>query len=608
MFACFKIDAWRRRPMACLPPLSVACFCLFVPFTAPAGLVQTSDNQTYEGNVRLGENGHLIIQSANGSRQVALEKVRLARLGLAPVEADAVPKGWSVEAIGGVQGNAREKDGRFALRVSGGSLKDPKQQAALFAHRPLRADGEVAARLESLTATNPCLAGVMMRDNLEPVGGFALLAVSQDRHLRFESREAGWRALQKQDLGAVALPVWLKLARQEKEKTVTAFRSADGKRWEKVGQNRLGCQVEAFPEGSDNWRPRVLTGLALTGPGTGAVASVRFDHLALTARGLLGEYFADDQFQTLRFARPDRQVEFHWGLNPPVPDLEGKPFSVRWTGQLEPKYSENYRFYFDADDAAQLWVNGQEMLRASMDVKSYVGKELPLQAGQKYALKCEFKNSEGMASVKLGWSSRSQAREVIPAGALAYTFDTNSPDEDGAAATTNAFAAKGIWLRNGSFIAGEIRAADDTAMQVVFAGQKEFAILTAKIARVIFRKPRRPVPFEAAKDQSGVFLKNGDFFEGEFKALKGRALSVSSVLFGQRTFRLDNPEAVALVLHTYAPEPAPFEVRLLDGSVLRARRVQSAPEGALIEDTALGAVTIPEKDLLEIRGKGEGRM
>src|SRR5206468_8239683 len=138
-----------------------------------------------------------------------------------------------------------------------------------------------------------------------------------------------------------------------------------------------------------------------------------------------------------------------------------------------------------------------------------------------------------------------------------------SPDEDADGATTNALPARGILLRNGSFLAGDVQSADDTVTAVSFAGRPDYPIPNTKIARVVFSPSRRAPAFDQPGNHAGVFLKNGDFFEGDFQSVTGRTLVVSSVLLGRRKFNLDHAGVVALVLNSVARQPALFEVKLL---------------------------------------------
>ena len=48
-----------------------------------------------------------------------------------------------------------------------------------------------------------------------------------------------------------------------------------------------------------------------------------------------------------------------WGAGTPDPSIQPDTFSARWTGQVQPQYSETYTFTVTADDGCALWINGQ---------------------------------------------------------------------------------------------------------------------------------------------------------------------------------------------------------------------------------------------------------
>lgn len=569
---------------------------------AQAGTVETRDGHVYEGQVRLADAGQLIVQQTNGtSQEVPLAQVQRARLKPAPTEVEGLSRGWRVENLCRVQAHSIEQEGVFTLRVTGGAVTDPQQQAVHFVHRIVRGDAEMVAKAQTVSGPANSLAGVMLRENLEPQGGFVLLAVSPDHQLRLEWREYGWHAVHHYDLGNVALPLWLKLEREEKTKNVTASRSDDGTNWQEVGHCSLGCKTEPFPEGSDTWRPKLHAGLGIISPGSNAVATALLAQVSVTARGLLGEYFADSRFHDFRFSRPDDKLEFYWGDRSPAPDIPQDHFAVRWTGQLEAPLSENYRFDLEADNDAWLWIGdaAEPILSSKREDKD---KEWPLQAGRKYNLKIEFKEGVGAASLRLSWTSPRLGRQLIPASQLSYTFHASSPDEERElpALRNQVCLAQGIWLRHGSLLAGRVEAADEHTAWLPFAGQDKFALPKTRIARIVLQKPRRPMPVSTADPRVGLLLKNGDFLEGEFRSLRGGSVTVQSVLFGQRKFWIENGEVVALLLQPCALTPAPFEVRLVDGSVLRADRLRPAGQTVRVEDTTLGELVIPESELLEI--------
>ncbi len=585
-------------------------FLLLAPL-AHSGLLETLDNQKLDGNIALTGDGDISITTTNGQqKKIPLDKIRLARFAQV-TETSKLPTGWKADCVGEAHGTCVEKNNSFSMQCSAGEtpLRDPRDQNVFFVYHILRGNGEIVARLENCTGSADGVAGVLFRETLAPNAGFALLGVTPDKKLQFQVRESGYVTSRRQEHGTVTFPIWLRLVRHEK--LVGAYRSSDGKTWQRIEQANMSSPGEPFPDGSNAWQSKLLAGLAVAGLSTNKInCSAGIDNVALTGRGLLATYYADDQFQNMRFSRLESKMNYWWGANSPWHEISAGRFSVRWLGELQPKQAGNYRFVLDTASSARLWFNGKELTgtpgKPGNSVKTT--EEVPLAAGQKYPLKVEFKVSEGSAHMIFKWARGNSKGEDIDGTQFYYTYDAKSPDEYGEISRPNPFANKGIWLCNGSYLAGEIRAADDGMTRVNFSGTNELLILNSKIARVIFQRPGRPLPFELAADRTGLFLKNGDFFEGDFRSIKDRSLVVSSVLFGRRTFRTDNSDAAALVLNDFAPAPARYEIRLLDGSTLRSNAARSQGNAIVVTETMLGEMRLPAKDLVEIRRAPEAPM
>ena len=94
-------------------------------------------------------------------------------------------------------------------------------------------------------------------------------------------------------------------------------------------------------------------------------------------------------------------------------------YSVKWTGQVEPRDSENYTFYTRSDDGVRLRINGELLID---DWNGHPVKEnsapIALKGGQKYSLELEYFQSIAGAEVSLLWSSPSQSKEIIPQNQL----------------------------------------------------------------------------------------------------------------------------------------------------------------------------------------------
>jgi hypothetical protein len=141
-----------------------------------------------------------------------------------------------------------------------------------------------------------------------------------------------------------------------------------------------------------------------------------------TGDGLTGSYFDNKDFTGTTFNRVDPKVDFNWGYGSPDARIAPDTFSVRWTGQVQPRFSEEYSFYTTADDGVRLSVNGQQIINNFIDQPptTTTGK-ITLQAGQKYDITMEYFETGLLALAQLGWSSASQPREVVPTSQLYST-------------------------------------------------------------------------------------------------------------------------------------------------------------------------------------------
>jgi hypothetical protein len=102
----------------------------------------------------------------------------------------------------------------------------------------------------------------------------------------------------------------------------------------------------------------------------------------------------------------------------PAPEIKDE-FSVRWTGSIEPRHSEEYTFATLSNDGVRLWVDGKLVIDdwTTHSAKEGQGK-VKLAAGRRHDLKLEYFQSGGSAVMKLFWQSASQAKEIVPQSAL----------------------------------------------------------------------------------------------------------------------------------------------------------------------------------------------
>ena len=155
--------------------------------------------------------------------------------------------------------------------------------------------------------------------------------------------------------------------------------------------------------------------------------------------GLTGQYFNTSSSTyspnqtniysgSVQMTRTDATVDFAnavngWGVTGgPVgmsPASANTAFSVRWTGQILPQYSETYTFDFRSDDGAKVWVNGVLLIDkwVSQGATDWVNT-ISLQANVLYDIQIDYYNGSGNAEAHLYWWSPSQAKQIIPQSRL----------------------------------------------------------------------------------------------------------------------------------------------------------------------------------------------
>jgi len=167
---------------------------------------------------------------------------------------------------------------------------------------------------------------------------------------------------------------------------------------------------------SQDFRPKGRAGflLALL---CAAVACGSQAARAQNGTGLTGKYYDYSNFTTLKTTRPDALINFNWGAGVPggTAITDGEYFSVAWSGQIEPQFSELYTFHVTADDGARLWVDDQCIAaRTFFQGTGEMRGQIKLKGGHRVNIRLEYLELTGNSSVKLEWASPSQPRQVVP--------------------------------------------------------------------------------------------------------------------------------------------------------------------------------------------------
>jgi uncharacterized protein (DUF1800 family) len=158
-------------------------------------------------------------------------------------------------------------------------------------------------------------------------------------------------------------------------------------------------------------------------------AVVIYPSTTASGTGLLGQYFTNSSTTytnglnfnptNLFLTRIDPTIDFVWGGTNPPPNLSNGLYTVRWTGQIQPQFSEQYVFDVRSDDGCRLWINDQLIIdKWRAQGTTDWTNAITLQAGVRYDFKLDYLQAGGSAEAHLYWYSPSQSKEVVPNSSL----------------------------------------------------------------------------------------------------------------------------------------------------------------------------------------------
>lgn len=137
--------------------------------------------------------------------------------------------------------------------------------------------------------------------------------------------------------------------------------------------------------------------------------------LAGKGTGLMGTYFSRPGFKGKSVYRIDEVVDFHWGMERPMFDVNRDYFSIRWTGEVEAPVTGAYTFHIDANDGGVLTVGeGLKIGQFDEQVGYVTNGKMKLEGGKRYPLTLDFHDNYGSAHARLEWSGPGIPKSVIP--------------------------------------------------------------------------------------------------------------------------------------------------------------------------------------------------
>jgi beta-glucosidase len=160
--------------------------------------------------------------------------------------------------------------------------------------------------------------------------------------------------------------------------------------------------------------------------------------------GLTGAYYDNPDFRGApRLVRTDRTIDFDWDEVAPAPELEHKPWSVRWTGMLQQPGPGDYVlaarvercFDCKGHDPVRLWVDDRLVLDDPGD-GAHAQAKLHFDDARPHRIRFELVHAGQDQGVRLQWSAPAEAQLAEAAAAarqadVVVAFVGLSPDVEG---------------------------------------------------------------------------------------------------------------------------------------------------------------------------------
>ncbi|HOX28576.1 MAG TPA: glycoside hydrolase family 3 C-terminal domain-containing protein, partial [bacterium] len=107
--------------------------------------------------------------------------------------------------------------------------------------------------------------------------------------------------------------------------------------------------------------------------------------------------------------RLEKQIDYFWDQNAPIPGTGFNSFSVRWSGEIVAPKDGNYKLVLVNDSMAKLFVNGKLKINNwTYEIVKGKTASLDMKAGERYKIRLEYQAGfGGRGTVKLGWISPS---------------------------------------------------------------------------------------------------------------------------------------------------------------------------------------------------------
>jgi uncharacterized repeat protein (TIGR03806 family) len=217
-----------------------------------------------DGKTRMPPLGHNIVDAPAAA---AIEQW----ISQMPESARSLPQGWLADDVGSGMGDESFSAGTFKITGAGNDIWE-NADAFHFVHQPLQGDGQITARVVSITGGQDwAKIGVMIRDGLEADARHASMFVTPTQGTAFQRRTGAGQASQHAAGPERSAPQWVRLVRKGNE--LTALVSDDGAAWSTVGSVNIDLPADA------------QIGLAVCSHDPRATCTAAFDHVSVEQSG-----------------------------------------------------------------------------------------------------------------------------------------------------------------------------------------------------------------------------------------------------------------------------------------------------------------------------------
>lgn len=312
--------------------------------------------------------------------------------------------------------------------------------------------------------------------------------------------------------------------------------------------------------------------------------------------GLRGHYYGTAELNGKMIERVDSQINFRWGTAAPMSGIPADRFSVRWEGEIETLDEGNYTFHLRSDDGSRLFVDGRSVIdRWRPQAESEHSGMIELEARRRYPIRLDYFDGQVLAVVALSWTPPGGTKQLIGKDRFHQGFGRESQ--------TSA-PGTGIYLKGGSFLAGEISEVDDKLVKIICFNGNELRVPRKNVGGLQFSPINSFHYKELSELGPGCMLRGGDYFESSLVSFDPNSLRMRSRLLGKKDFR--SGQVKFIKLRDFNNNHANFELHTKSGSRIRADWLMFDGKRSLVKDNSFYWINLDPLDVVSVYGISEG--